>query len=154
MQTAQINGTSHMEKTILAAALLVISVVAGAQDDVHEPITSGFGVPLGEPFLPAMVERVVDHNSGNRKILVQPKITHPLFNRYEVKTAGARDLVESVTGHHDCNKNDPKPIEDFESLKHVMEEKYGPSTTVKLRDERKKPRKNKGWVYQSRIRID
>lgn len=153
MQAAKITRTGYLEG-MLVAGLLVIPAVAAAQEDAHEPITSGFGIPLGKPFLPVMVEQVVEHNPGNRKILVLPKKTHPLFTRYVVKTAGARGLVESVTGHHDCNKNDPEPIEDFENLKRAMEEKYGPSTTVKLRDERKKPRKNKGWVYQSRIRID
>jgi hypothetical protein len=152
----------HLSEYLLLGALSVISALTmgsegGGQTPgkvTYESITEGFGIPLGEPFQPDMVERVIERHSGNTKYTVQPRKPHPLFSRYEVTTKGDDGPVDTVTGYHHCNKNDPKPIEDFEDLKHALENKYGPSQTVRVRDERKKPRKNKGWVYQARIRID
>ena len=147
---------------LLMGFLSVVSAMTMGREDsgqaprevAYESITEGFGIPLGEPFQPEMVERVIERHTGKTKYSVQPRKTHPLFTRYEVTTAGDDGPVGTVTGYHHCKKNDPKPIEDFENLKHALEKKYGPSQTVRVRDERKKPRKNKGWVYQARIRID
>ncbi len=75
------------------------------------PVTGAFGIPLGEPFGPCMVARIIseephtyrkakDVQASGIRYQVEPKVPNPLFNGYSV-LVNESGIVYAIQGEHE-----------------------------------------------------